>query len=187
MSRKASKDEARQLLSTPFALTRTVRAPENLRRTRVAEEDGRRVWTFDLAINLRSAGHGSDSIADNYSAAVVQLPGRIDGRVVLARKGLLRNPEDAAAPEVNVGTEELQRTFRIRSASASVAEQILDERVCAWLTGPGRRFHYEIVHDRVMAYGWRRWLGGKGPRRAALGLAAQLADRGSDQGPPGRD
>jgi hypothetical protein len=33
---------------------------------------------------------------------------------------------------------------------------------------------YEIVHDRVLAYGWRRWLGGTGPLRAALGLAAQL-------------
>jgi hypothetical protein len=33
---------------------------------------------------------------------------------------------------------------------------------------------YEIVHDRVLAYGWRRWLGGTGPLWAALGLAALL-------------
>jgi hypothetical protein len=47
--------------------------------------------------------------------------------------------------------------------------------VCAWLTArPGRRFHYEIVHDRVLPYGWRRWLGAKGPLRAALGLATRL-------------
>jgi hypothetical protein len=187
MSHKASKDEARQLLSTPFALTRTVRAPENLRRTRVADEDGRRVWTFDLAINLRYVDHGTSSIADNYSAAVVQLPHRIDGRIVLARKGLMRNPEEAGAPEIDVGTDELQTKFRVRSASAPLAQQILDEQVCAWLTGPGRGFHYEIVHDRVLAYGWRRWLGGRGPRRAALGLATQLTNPGSDQGPPGRD
>jgi hypothetical protein len=176
MSRKATEEEERQLLSHPFALTRTVRTPRNLRRTRVDEQDGRRVWTFDLAINLRSADHGTESISDNYSAAVVQLPQRIDGRIGLARKGLLRNPEETSAPEVEVGTEELRDKFRVRSASAPVAQQILDERVCEWLTGPGRGFHYEIVHDRVLAYGWRRWLGGDGPRRAALGLAAQLSD-----------
>lgn len=28
--------------------------------------------------------------------------------------------------------------------------------------------------DRVLAYGWRRYLGGNGPLTAALGLAAQL-------------
>jgi len=34
---------------------------------------------------------------------------------------------------------------------------------------------YEIVHDRVLAYGWRRYLGGRGPLRAALGLAQSLS------------
>lgn len=175
MSRKATEEEARQILSVPFALTRTVRAPQNLRRTRVDDQNGRRVWTFDLAINLRSADHGTESISDNYSAAVVQLPRRIDGRISLARKGLLRNPEEPSAPEVAVGSDELRDRFRVRSPDAPLAQQVLDARVCAWLTGPGRGFHYEIVHDRVLAYGWRRWLGGDGPRRAALGLAAQLS------------
>jgi hypothetical protein len=77
---------------------------------------------------------------------------------------------------VDAGTEDLRDKFRVRSASAPLAQQILDERVCEWLTGPGRGFHYEIVHDRVLAYGWRRWLGGDGPRKAALGLAAQVSD-----------
>jgi len=27
----------------------------------------------------------------------------------------------------------------------------------------------------VLAYGWRQWLGGKGPLRAALGLAAEVS------------
>ena len=176
MSRKPTEEDARQILRVPFALTRSVRAPQNLRRIRVDEQDGRRVWTFDLAINLRSADHGSESISDNYSAAVVQLPERIDGRISLARKGILRNPEEASAPEVEAGTGELRAKFRVRSASASLAQQVLDERVCEWLTGPGRGFHYEIVHDRVLAYGWRRWLGGQGPRKAALGLAAEVSD-----------
>ena len=87
---QANQDEARQLLSVPFALTRTVRVPENLRRPRVGESDGRRVWTFDLAINPQSNDADMDSSHDNYSAAVVQLPVRIDGRVALARKGLLQ-------------------------------------------------------------------------------------------------
>ena len=177
MSQKATEEQKRQLLSVPFALTRSVRAPQNLRRTRVHDSDGHRVWTFDLAINLRSADHGTGSISDNYSAAVAQLPARIDGRIWLARRGLLRNPEEGSAPEVEVGTKELRDKFRVRSASAALAQQLLDERVCEWLTGPGRGFHYEIVHDRVLAYGWRRWLGGDGPRQAALGLAAQLSAR----------
>jgi hypothetical protein len=174
MSRKATEEETRQLLAVPFALTRSVRAPQNLRRIRVDDADGHRVWTFDLAINLRSADHGTGSISDNYSAAVVQLPMRVDGRIGLARRGLLRNPEESSAPEIEAGTDELREKYRVRSADASPAQQILDEAVCAWLTGPGRGFHYEIVHDRVLAYGWRRWLGGDGPRQAALGLAAQL-------------
>src|SRR3954468_8529228 len=90
MKRKLTKDEARQLLSVPFALTRTVRVPENLRRPRISDSGGHQVWTFDLAINARSAGHGTETIHDNYSAAVTQLPARIDGRVALARKGFLR-------------------------------------------------------------------------------------------------
>jgi hypothetical protein len=173
-TRKATKDEARQLLSVPFALTRTVRVPENLRWTRVGEADGRRVWTFDLAINPQSHDSGSDYTHDNYSAAVVQVPRRIDGRVAIARRGFLRNPEESAAPEYEAGPEKLQRKFRVRASSESLADELLDARVCEWLTGPGRGFHYEIVHDRVLAYGWRRWLGGKGPLRAALGLAQVL-------------
>src|SRR3954453_17713686 len=184
MSHKATEEEARQLLAVPFALTRAVRAPQNLRRTRVDDADGQRVWTFDLAINLRSAAHGTETISDNYSAAVVQLPMRFDGRIGLARRGLLRNPEESSAPEIAAGTEELRETFRVRCASGPFAAQVLGERVCAWLTGPGRGFHYEIVHDRVLAYGWRRWLGGHGPRQAALGLAAQLSAGQSDASRP---
>lgn len=172
---KASKAEARRLLSVPFALTRGVRAPEaGLRRVRVGECDGRRVWTFDLSINLRHDADG-DSTANNYSGAVVQLPFRVDGRIALARKGLLRRAEQAAAPEVEAGTEELRRRFTVRATSAEAAATVLDEPVCEWLTGPGRGFHYEIANDRVLAYGWRRWLGGDGPLRAARGLAEQLS------------
>ena len=172
---KASKDEARRLLRVPFALTRSVRAPEaGLRRVRIGQIEGREVWTFDLSINLRNFADG-DTTANNYSGAVVQLPSRVDGRIALARKGFLRRAEQAAAPEVQAGTEEVRRRFEVRSTSAELAEQVLDDRVCEWLTGPGRGFHYEIVHDRVLAYGWRRWLGGNGPLRAASGLAAQLS------------
>src|SRR3954471_2615981 len=175
MRRKLTKDEARQLLSIPFALTRTVRVPENLRRPRISESDGHRVWTFDLAINSRSAGHGTETIHDNYSAAVTQLPVRIDGRVALARKGFLRNPEESSAPEVDAGSKGVRDKFHVQSSSGELAERILAPRVCEWLSGPGDGFHYEIVHDRVLAYGWRRWLGGSGPQRAALALAELLS------------
>jgi hypothetical protein len=160
----------------------------DLGRPRVGELDGHRVWTFDLAINPRvnhTSVPDSDYSSDNYSAAVAQLPLRIDGRPALARTGFLRRPEDAAMPEVKAGTAELRRRFRVRSSSAALAQRILDDRVCESLTGPGRRFHYEIVHDRALTYGRRRWLGRSGPRRAALGLATQLAEsRHSEPGQP---
>jgi hypothetical protein len=171
-----NKEDARSLLAVPFALTRSIRAPESgLRRFRTRDAHGRRAWTFDVVINVRSAGSDGDMVADNYSAAVVELPLRFDGRVGLARRGFLRRPENLAAPEVEIGPEELRERFAIRASNPGLAEQILDDRVSEWLTGrPGRGFHYEIVHDRVLAYGWRRYLGGRGPLRAALGLAESL-------------
>jgi hypothetical protein len=65
-------------------------------------------------------------------------------------------------------------------------ERILDDQVSAWLTGPGRGFDDEIVHDRVLTYGWRRWLGGRAPLRAALGLATQLTGSVEEARPAGQ-
>lgn len=174
---RGSKEEARRLLSVPFALTRGIRVPESgLRRLRVTDSEARRAWRFDVVTNVRSAGSDGDMIADNYSAAVVELPGRIDGRIALERRGFLRSAQKLHAPEVEVGTSELQRRFTVRATDPGLAEQILDDRACEWLTRrPGRGFHYEIVHNRVLAYGWRRYLGGRGPLRAARELAAILA------------
>jgi hypothetical protein len=56
----------------------------------------------------------SDHSFDSYSAAVVQLPARLDGRVALARKGFFREPVEAAMPEVKAGTEKVRRKFRLR-------------------------------------------------------------------------
>src|SRR2546429_83300 len=139
MRRKLTKDEARQLLSVPFALTRTVRVPENLRRPRISESDGHRVWTFDLAINARSANHGTQVVHDNYSAAVTQLPVRIDGRVALARRGFLRNPEESSAPEVEAGRAEFGGKVPVHSASAGIGERGPNSRVSGKQAGPGRR------------------------------------------------
>jgi hypothetical protein len=122
--------------------------------------DGHRVWTVDLAIDPRvthTSVPDSDYSSDNYGAAVNQLPPGIDGRLALARMSFLRRPEEAAMPEVQAGTAELRRKFRVRSSSRPLAQRILDDRVCEWLTGPGRRFHYELVHERGLAYGWRPW------------------------------
>ena len=70
--------------------------------------------------------------------------------------------------------EALRRRFSVSATSPQLAAAVLSEPVCAWLAGPGRGFHYELVHDRVLAYGWRRYLGGSGPLDAALHLAACL-------------
>jgi hypothetical protein len=171
-----NKEEARRLLAVPFALTRGIRAPESgLRRLRTHDAGGRHAWTFDAVINFRAAGSDGDTVADNYSAAVVELPVRFDARIGLERRGFLRRPESLSAPEVEAGTDELRERYSIRATDPELAERLLDAGVCEWLTGrPGRGFHYEIVHDRVLAYGWRRYLGGRGPLRAALGLAQSL-------------
>jgi hypothetical protein len=171
-------EEAERLLRVPFALTRTIRVPESgLRRLRVGHWEGRRTWSFDVVINHRHnyfSEQDGDMIANSYSAAVVELPVRVDGRIGLARRGFLRSPEKLSAPEIEVGPSELLRRFSVRASSQKVAEQVLDDRACEWLAGPGRRFHYEIAQNRVLAYGWRRYLGGGGPLRAAKGLAAHL-------------
>jgi hypothetical protein len=168
-----SETTASQVLRVPFALTRAVRAP-HLRRVRARDVDGVPAWTFDLVTNVRRFADG-DSVADNYSAAVVALPRRVDGRVSISRRGFLRSPVPLAAPEVEAGTDALRRKFRVRSSSAQLAQALLDdEELCAWLAGPGSSYHYEIAHDRVLAYGWRRYLGGRGPLRAATAFAQRI-------------
>ena len=61
----------------------------------------------------------------------------------------------------------------MRSNAEAVARDVLTADVCEYLLGRSS-YHYEIVHDRVLAYGWRRYLGGHGPLRAATGLARAL-------------
>jgi hypothetical protein len=171
---KAGADDLRTLLATPFALTRTVRSPKgSLRRARTGTIAARRAWRFDVILNRRHFADG-DTIANNYSAAVVTLPRRYDGRLGLARRGFLREPKPLDAPEVVTGGEALHRRFSVSATSPQLAAGVLTEPVCAWLAGPGRGFHYELVHDRVLAYGWRRYLGGSGPLDAALQFAACL-------------
>lgn len=157
-----------------------MRDPRQLRRPRWCEIDGRRAWRFDLVLNLKYIAADRDSIANNYSAAVVCSPCRIEGRIALERRGLLRRPESAGLAEVAVPDATLGRTFRVRASSAELAAELLTADLATWLTGPGKDFHYEIVHDRVLAYGWRRYLGGNGPVRAALGLADRIA-RGTNR------
>lgn len=177
-------DQARAVLRVPFALTRTVRDPRGaVRRLRAVEADGRRAWTFDLRINTHATKDGS-TLSNNYSAAVVELGARIDGRIGLARRGPLRRAEKLGAAEVPAGTPELQRRFEVRSAPPALADEVLTPSVCSWLAGPGRGFHYEIVHDRVLAYGWRRYISSAGPLKAARGLARALAEAaGGGSGP----
>jgi len=157
-----NQEEARRMLAVPFALTRGIRVPESgLRRFRTRDADGHRAWTFDAVINFRSAGSDGDTVADNYSAAVVELPVRFDGRIGLERRGVLRRPESLSAPEVEVGSDELRERFSIRATDPVLAKRLLDEGASGWLTGrPGRGFHYEIVHDRVLGTaGAATWAG----------------------------
>jgi hypothetical protein len=173
---KLSIDQQRSLLAIPFGLTRSVRGTQSaFRRLRAGEIDGRRAWRFDLVINRRTVGSSNDTTADNYSAAIVSLHSRIDGRIGLERRAFLRESQPLGAPEVDVGTETFGREYRVRSSPPELAIQLLDNGVCDWLCRAGTGFHYEIVHDRVLAYGWRRYVSTKGPLRAAAALA-QLLD-----------
>jgi hypothetical protein len=169
-------DQRRALLATPFGLTRSVRAGQSaFRHLRGGEIEGRTAWRFDLVLNLRYVGSRNETVADNYSAGIVSLHNPIEGRLGLERRGFLREPQSLGVPEVDAGTDELRRRFRVRCSSPELARAILDEQLCEWLAGRGRGFHYEIVHDRVLAYGWRRYVSTRGPLHAALTLA-QLAD-----------
>ena len=75
---KPSDEDLQSLLAVPFGLTRSVRDPRQLRRPRWCEIDGRRAWRFDLVLNLKYIAADRDSIANNYSAAVVATARRID-------------------------------------------------------------------------------------------------------------
>lgn len=165
---------AHEVLRIPFALTRTIRDPRGtVRRLKLGEVDGRRTWTFDLVIDRRETS-SNDNTATNYSAAVVELESRIETRLAISRRGPFRQPAELDAPKLTVGTPGLQKRFEVRGTSSEIAAELLDDSLCGWFLGPGRGLHYEIVHQRVLAYGWRRFLGGDGPLRAALALAAQL-------------
>jgi hypothetical protein len=72
---------------------------------------------------------------------------------------------------VNVGRDSLTEAFRVRATAPELAEGILSADVCEWLTTDGKGYHYEVVYDRVLAYGWRRYFPTAAPARAALGLA----------------
>src|SRR5215211_5010603 len=83
---------------------------------------------------------GADYTHNNYSAAVVQVPVRVDGRVALARKGFLRRAEEAAVPEVDAGSEELRRKFpgpTAGSVASDVSHQAVPSERC-WATSPFR-------------------------------------------------
>jgi hypothetical protein len=167
-------DPAREILRTPFALTRDIRSPEGaLRRVRRSEQDGLRTWSFDLVTNRQNHG-GTQNTASNYSAGVAELRSRLEMRLSLSRRGMFRRPVPLDAPVLEVGSEALRRLFTVHGTSAELAGTVLNDSACAWLLSDGNGFHYEIVHDRVLAYGWRRYLGGGGALDAALGLKSHL-------------
>src|SRR5215211_1701112 len=83
---------------------------------------------------------GADYTHNNYSAAVVQVPVRVDGRVALARKGFLRRAEEAAVPEVDAGSEELRRKFpgpTAGSVASDASHQAVPSERC-WVSSPFR-------------------------------------------------
>jgi hypothetical protein len=173
--RKGTKDDARALLRTPFALTRSIRTPESgVRRLRVRDDAGLREWRFDLMMNVRRFADG-DTVADNYSAAVVELPERFDGRIGFARRGFLRHPVVPDLPVAAVGSPALARRYAVRTSSPELLAAVLTDPVLDWLCGDGGSFHYELVHNRVLAYGWRRYVGGNALLRAAEGFRASVA------------
>ena len=171
---KPSDDELRALLGIPFGLTRSVRDPRQLRSPRYAELDGRQAWRFDVALNRTYFAADHESVANNYSAGVVATARRIDGRVALERRGPMRRAESARLPEVTVPHTALHGAFRVRASASESAAALLTGEVCDWLTTDGKGYHYEVVHDRVLAYGWRRYFPTGGPVRAALGLARAI-------------
>ena len=96
-------------------------------------------------------------------------------RLSISQRGLGRKPAYLNAPELEAGTDALRRRYVVHGTSPELAAELLDDQLCAWLLGLGRGFHYEISHDRVIAYGRRRYFGGRAALCAALGLATTRA------------
>jgi hypothetical protein len=166
--RRGTKEEGQRIVRRPFALTRQLagagRRPP--RRVLVGETDGgHEVVVFDVSLYKGTTGSDGGMVFSHYSAAAVRLDRRIEGRAVLARKGLLRTPVKPGLPEI--GT--LGR-HRLYASSPELAHALAPLE--GWIARQG--CHFEIVHDHVLAYGRRRLLT---PRAALIKAADGLAER----------
>ena len=117
-----------------------------MRRLRVRDGEAFRAWRFDLMMNVRRFADG-DTVADNYSAAVVELPVRFDGRIGFGRRGFLRHPVVPDLPVAAVGSRALDRRYEVRASSPELAASVLTDPLGDWLCGGGGSFHYELVHN----------------------------------------
>jgi hypothetical protein len=176
--RKGDQDDVRRITSRPFALTRGLQGARAglghpLSRLLVGEcAGGCEVLVFDVTLAADSTA-SSSSTARHYTAALAQLPARVDGRVSVSRRGFLREPIPLSAPEVEVAHDGVRSRFRVRATSEELAHELLDGGpLCDWLASDGAGFHYELAHDRVLAYGRRRLLT---PRTAPLAAALHFA------------
>ena len=129
--RKATKEEVDHLSRRPLGLFTQTRigAMPRVRRVRIGEEDGRDVYLFSVTAPVSRSGSHTNATFDHFIAAAVQLPRRIEGRVGILRRGLLRSPRTPGLAEVKEGLDaRVLDDFHVSASDPEVAAR--------WSTAP---------------------------------------------------
>jgi hypothetical protein len=175
--RRATKEEADHLSHRPLGLfTQTSIGMPRVRRVRIGEDGGRKAYLFSVTVPASKSGSNTNATFDHYVAAAVELPARVDGRVAILRRGLLRSPRKPHLSEVEEGLDpRLLDDFHVYASDPALAASVLDGALVDWLVSDGHGAYYEIVHDLVVAYQGRGVMLTR--RQSLLGRARALAER----------
>jgi hypothetical protein len=176
--RKATKEEVDHLSRRPLGLFTQTRigAMPRVRRVRIGEEDGRDVYLFSVTAPVSRSGSHTNATFDHFIAAAVQLPRRIEGRVGILRRGLLRSPRTPGLTEVKDGLDaRALDDFHVYASDPEVATALVDGALADWLVDDGHGAYYEIVHDLAVAYKGRNFM--LTPRKSLLDRARAFAAR----------
>jgi hypothetical protein len=71
-----------------------------VRRVRIGEEGGRDAYLFSVTAPVSRSGSHTNATFDHFIAGTVQLPHRVEGRVGMLRRGILRTPRTPGLSEV---------------------------------------------------------------------------------------
>jgi hypothetical protein len=176
--RTATKEEVDHLSRRPLGLFTQTRigAMPRVRRVRIGEEGGRDVYLFSVTAPDSRSGSHTNATFDHFIAGAVQLPHRVEGRVGMLRRGILRTPRTPGLSEVKEGLSAgVLDDYHVYASDPELAATLLDGALADWLVAEGHGACYEIVHDLAVAYKGRNFM--VTPRSSLLGRARAIAER----------